>query len=253
MALVKKILIKQIYHTYRKQGLIALFDYLIKSLIYILYRRFLGSYSQKGEDLMIDKLFKHKKKGFYIDVGAYHPQMNSNTKFFYEKGWNGINIEPNPSRIKLFLQSRKRDINLNLGIGTNKKKAVFYEFEATGLSTFSKREAESLIKIGYKLKGEIKVQVYRLEEIMKKYAKVGVDFMSVDTEGLDLEVLKSNDWEKYRPKILCIETIDFIDLLTSIKKNASREKAINEYLLSKGYRPYSNNGLNTVYMDSKKI
>ena len=177
--------------------------------------------------------------------------MNSNTKFFYERGWTGINIEPNPKRRKLFTKERRRDINLSIGIGPMTQKAIFYEFEANGLSTFSLKEAESLLKIGYKLRKKIKVKIYRLEEIMKKYVKSNIDFISVDTEGLDLEVLKSNNWEKYRPKLLCIETIDFVDLLTSTKDDSSRRESISKYLLEKGYEEYFNNGLNTIYIDSK--
>lgn len=249
---IYRLFLKQFYNTYKRQGIISLSSYLIKSFNYIVINRyFRGSFSQKGEDLMIDKYFKHKKKGSYIDIGAFHPQMNSNTSFFYKRGWSGINIEPNPTRRKLFIEERKRDINLSIGIGPMTQKAIFYEFEANGLSTFSKKEAESLLKIGYKLRKKIKVKVYRLEEIIKKYVKSKIDFISVDTEGLDLEVLKSNDWKKYRPKLLCIETIDFVDLLTSTKEDSSRRESINKYLLEKGYEKYFNNGLNTLYIDSK--
>ena len=240
------------YHIYRRQGGIALGEYLVKSLESILYRRFRGSYSQKGEDLVIYNFFKHERKGFYIDIGAYHPKMNSNTKFFYDKGWYGINIEPNPAKIRLFSKTRKRDINLNVGVGVVTRKMVFYKFEADGLSTFSKKEADSLLKIGYKLRKKIKIQMYRLEDIMRKYVKSDIDFMSVDTEGLDLDVLRSNNWEQYRPKLLCIETLDFIDLLTSIKENSHEKDMITDYLFKKGYKEYFNNGLNTLYIDSKQ-
>lgn len=252
MAIIYRLLFKQLYHTYRKQGAIALSDYLLKSFKYLTIDKYLhGSFSQKGEDLVIDKYFNHKKKGFYIDIGAYDPMLNSNTKFFYDRGWNGINIEPNPTRIKLFEGARKRDINLNLGVGSANGKTIFYELEANGLSTFSEKEANSMISVGHKLKRKIKVQMHKLEEIMKKYVKSGVDFISIDTEALDLEVLKSNDWKKYRPKILCIETLDFADLLTSTKGNISKKETISSYLSGKGYKEYFSNGLNTLYIDSK--
>lgn len=247
--MINKLILKQIYHIYRRQGSTVLFRYLINSFNAILSRHFRGSFSQKGEDLIIDKFFGHKKRGFYIDVGACHPQRFNNAKFFYDLGWHGINVEPNPTRIKLFFQKRKRDVNLNIGIGITKKKSVFYEIEATGLSTFSKKEAESLLKIGYKLKRKIMIQMLQLEDVMEKYVKSDIDFMTVDAEALDLEVLKSNNWEKYRPKLLCIETIDFIDLLTSTKENSSRKETIDRFLLDKGYEEYYSNGLNTLYRD----
>lgn len=252
MVILNKLLVKQMYHIYKRQGYIGLHAYLITSLDAIISRYFRGSFSQKSEDLIIDKFFNHKTKGFYIDIGAYHPQFNSNTKYFYDKGWYGINIEPNPSRISLFKQERKRDINLNVGIGVIKKMAIFYEFDSTGFSTFSKKEADHLIKLGYKLRKKIKIQMQRLEEVMKKYVKSGIDFMTVDTEALDLEVLKSNNWKKYRPKLLCIETLDLTDLLSSAKEDSSKKDAISKYLLRKGYEEYFSNGLNTLYIDSKQ-
>lgn len=249
MVIVNKLLIKQMYNIYKRQGAIALGSYLVISFNSIINRHFRGSFSQKGEDLIIDKYFSYKRKGFYIDVGACHPKRLSNTKYFYNKGWHGINIEPNSTRIKLFLQDRKRDINLNIGIGTVAKIAVFYEFEATGLSTFSKKEMESLLKIGYKLKKTKKISIRRLEDIMRKCVKSGIDFMTVDAEGMDLEVLKSNNWEKYRPKLLCVETIDFVDLLLDTKENSKIKEIISSYILKKGYREYFSNGLNTLYED----
>lgn len=253
--MINKLLLKQIYHIYRRQGATVLASYLINSFNAILSRRFRGSFSQKGEDLIIDKFFERKKKGFYIDIGAYHPKRFNNTKFFYDRGWYGINVEPNPTRIKLFLQDRKKDVNLNIGIGTVKKKVEFYEIEVTGLSTFSKKEADSLLKLGYKLVKKMKIQMLRLEDIMEKYVKSEIDFMTVDAEAMDLEVLRSNNWKKYRPKLLCIETIDFIDLLTSTKENSNRKQTISRYLLGKNYKEYFSNGLNTIYKDlrTKKL
>ena len=253
--MINKLILKQIYHLYRKQGTAVLSGYLINSFNAILSRRFRGSFSQKGEDLIIEKVLGYKKKGFYIDIGACHPERFNNTKFFYDRGWHGINVEPNPARIELFFQDRKRDINLNIGIGTAKKMEIFHEIDATGLSTFSKKEADSLLKIGYRIRKKTKIQMFRLEEVMKKYVKLNVDFMTVDAEAMDLEVLKSNNWKIYRPKLLCIETIDFIDLMTSTKENFSRKKSIDRYLLEKGYKEYFSNGLNTLYRDiqSKKI
>lgn len=249
MAILYKLLAKQMYHVYRRGGFINLNTYLIKSFMHILNRYLRGSNSQKGEDLLIDKFFNHKKKGFYIDIGACHPKRLSNTKFFYDKGWYGVNVEPNPDRVKLFLRDRKRDINLNIGIGTVKKIAVFYELEHAGVSTFSKEEAYSLIKLGHKLRRKMKIPMYRLEDIMKKYVKSDIDFMSVDAEAMDLEVLKSNNWQKYRPKLLCVETIDFVDILTSPKENNDRRDNITIYLRGKDYEEIFSNGLNTFYMD----
>lgn len=249
-----KALFLQMQYIYKHQGLKGISVYCIKVFNYLVINRYLrGSYSQKGEDLMINKYLKNKKRGFYIDVGACHPQRVNNTKFFYNRGWHGINIEPNPERIKFFLQKRTKDINLNIGIGSKEGKVLFYEFEFPALSTFSKEEANTLTKVGYKLKKKMKVQMYRLEQIMKKYVKSDIDFMTIDTEGLDMDVLASNNWKKYRPKVLCVETIDFIDLLTKDKGISDRKDNISKYLLGKGYEEYFSNGLNTLYEDIQNI
>lgn len=249
MAMIYKLLLRQIYFTYRRQGFAALGELFIKTSVHILNRSLGRSNSQKGEDLLIDEYFNHKKRGFYIDIGACHPKRFNNTKIFYDKGWRGINIEPNPTRIEFFHKERKRDINLNIGIGKTKKMATFYLLNSAGTSTFSKKEANSLIKLGHKLERKIKVQMYRLEDIIKKHVKGDIDFMTVDTEALDLEVLKSNNWKKVRPKLICVETIDFINILTSIKENTRGKDEITNFLRSKGYEEFFSNGLNTFYQD----
>lgn len=247
-----KILLKQLVQIYKARGIFGLIRYLFNVFIYrIVNVYFRGSYSQKGEDLIINKYFKKKKRGFYIDIGAYDPKRLNNTNYFYQKGWHGVNIEPNPTRIKLFDKVRKRDINLKIGIGPKRKIMEFYMFEGEGISTFSEKEANSLSKVGYKIKQKIKVPIYRLEQIMKKYAKADIDFISIDTEGMEIEVLKSNNWKKFRPKLLCIETIDFIDLLATGKETANRKKGIDKYLKSIGYREYCHNELNTIYENDK--
>lgn len=232
----------------KEQGAKAVSIYLLKVFNYRLIGRYLkGSYSQKGEDTSMHKFFHYKQNGFYIDIGAFHPDRLSNTKYFYDKGWHGINIEPNPQRIKQFEKERARDINLNIGIGNIHKSVDFYQFEQAALSSFSLKEANALIKLGYRCTKKIKVPMRSLRSIMINYVKKAVDFMSIDTEGFDMEVLKSNDWKKYRPTLLCIETIDFIDLLTSGRKDSDRKSIIDRFLYQNGYVEYVSNGLNTIY------
>ena len=251
---INKVLFLQLSQLLKKQGLKALLAFLIYAFNHrVLNKYFRGSFSQKGEDLEVDKYFNHKKRGFYVDVGASHPERFSNTNYLYQKGWRGINIEPHPTRIKLFSSARKRDINLNVGVSNKEGVAIFYEFEAGSLSTFSKKEADTLLKVGYKLMKKSKIKVYKLNTIFKKYVKSEIDFMTIDTEGLDMEVLKSNDWKIFRPKLLCVETVDFIDLLTGSSKVSKRKEVISIYLLSKGYSECLSNGLNTIYEDMKQI
>jgi FkbM family methyltransferase len=206
---------------------------------------FLNSYSQHREDIIIDKLLGNKKKGFYVDVGANNPTGFNNTKRFYDKGWNGINIEPNTRGYKLFLKERKRDINLNIGISKKEGKLILYEMEPDMLSTFSENEMKGYKKNGYKLVKERKVKTLPLKKVLEKYAKnKKIDFFSIDTEGFDMQVLESNDWKKYKPKVICIETV----------QNAGEEKPEIEKFLEKVYykRVYKNN-TNSVYIQNNKV
>ncbi len=195
-----------------------------------------ASYSQQGEDLIIDKLLGYKKRGFYVDVGAYDPHRFSNTKRFYLKGWRGINVEPDASNYKKFIRDRKRDINLNLGIGSDNTSFTFYRFFPDTLSTFSKKEADRYKKQGYQFVNAAYIPVKKLSIILKTYRKnKPIDFITIDAEGYDLEVIKSNDWNKYKPKIICVET------------NQKTQK-INAFLKNQKYRLVHQNKVNSIYI-----
>lgn len=242
---------RQFLNIYKENGFINLLIYLAKAINDTYIKKYvLGSFSQKGEDLIIERIIGDIKKGFYIDIGAHNPNVFNNTKRFYLKGWNGINIEPNPRLIKEFFKQRHRDINLRIGIGKTSGNATFFEFIADGLSTFSRTEAEKNIKLGYPLRQTLKIPVYPLVDIIEKYGKSEIDFISVDTEGLDFEVLQSNDWKKFRPKAVCVETGDFSAMITG-KKRFNKKHLIDSFLIKNGYTEYYDNGLNTIYVDGK--
>jgi len=202
--------------------------------------KLLGSYSQKGEDLIIDKMFNGKKNGFYVDVGANNPYDCSNTARFYKKGWKGINIEPIPNNLSRFKKERPLDINLNIGIGTKEGSFDFYEFEEDMLSTFSKNEAEEEIKKGKKLVKKHRIKIKKLSNILSKYAKnKEIDFLSIDTEGFDMEVLKSNDWKKFRPKTICIETAQ--------RDGSDNSELFLKFLSKFNYELFEKTRLNSIY------
>ncbi len=190
----------------RNYGLRTSAWYTLQEIKLLFRMAFLGSYTPYGEDILIDKLLGTRKRGFYVDIGAYGPSRFSNTKRFYLKGWRGINIEPNPRQIEIFNKSRPRDINLNIGISNKKSLLNFFRFELETLSTFSVPTARRYQKQGYKLIETIKVGVFRLGDVLEKYCKdKPVDFFSIDTEGFDFQVLEGNNWNKFRPKIICVE------------------------------------------------
>lgn len=237
---------KQIIGIYKHKGLISVFFFILEAIENNYLNKLRHSYSQKGEDILIDNLL-HKEKGRYVDVGAHNPDKLSNTKRFYMKGWCGINIEPNPELITQFLIKRTRDINLNIGIG-QKQKNLFYQINPNGLSTFSEKEAVKYVKLGYKIERTFRVPMFKLDKILKKYNFFDFEFLSVDAEGSDLEVLKTNDWIKFRPKVICVETGDH-ELLVASKKGHDLKQQITEYLLSKDFKEYLDNGLNTIFVD----
>ena len=166
------------------------------------------TYSQEGEDLILRKVFGRKNNGFYIDIGAHHPKRFSNTFFFYKKGWKGINIEARPGSKILFDKIRPRDINLDFAISSEPKELTYYMFNEPALNGFSTQNVENLKDSKeYKIIKEIKLNTQRLDTVLTQYLTPtqNIDFMSIDVEGLDYDVLISNNWNLFKPKIIVIE------------------------------------------------
>jgi len=188
------------------------------------------SFSQFGEDLVLFNFFNRSEKGFYIDIGAYHPYKFSNTYFYYRRGWQGINIDARPGSMKIFKQKRPRDINLEAGISCEEKPSDFYVFEDYAFNTFSKDLADVWQNKGFKIKKTIQVETKRLENILAEYLPQDKDisFMSVDVEGLDLLVLQSNNWLKYRPRFILVEIHNF-------NLENFKESEVYNFLIEKGY------------------
>jgi FkbM family methyltransferase len=191
------------------------------------------SYSQEGEDMVLRSFYEGQKnyKGFYVDVGAHHPSRFSNTNYFYKKGWRGINIEPTPGAIKPFTIFRKNDINLNIGISGVKDKLTFYCFNEPALNGFSREISEERnTSKKYKIIKEVEIETYPLADVLDKNlpANQQIDFLTIDVEGLDLQVLKSNNWDKYKPAYILVEDrIEFDNLANS---------EVYTYLKKQGYQ-----------------
>lgn len=148
-----------------------------------------------------------KRDGFYVDVGAYHPSLFSNTYFFYINDWRGINIEARPGSAALFDQMRPKDINLELGVSTERGEMTYYFIaDDSTMNSFSRDFLEHIGMLG-SVTREIPVAVLPLAEILERHLPAGraIDFMSVDVEGHDMEVLASNDWERFRPRFVVVE------------------------------------------------
>lgn len=206
----------------------------------ILYSK--RSYSQEGEDLAVDRLLEEKKKGFYVDIGCHHPQRFSNTYLFYKKGWQGICIDPLPNINISFSKARPRDMVLNMGVGLNKGTLKYFMFNEPALNTFDEKLAHIRTKnSSYRIIKTIYVETDSLKSILdRQNIDKKIDLMSIDVEGLDLEVLKSNDWTKYRPTVIIAESLS-----SSLDNIALDDVYI--YLKHQGYSLYAKTGNSLIF------
>lgn len=185
-------------------------DGLRKKLERIVYDTFdlyaVKSYAQEGEDIILKRIFGNKQHGFYIDVGAHHPKRFSNTYIFYKAGWSGINIDAMPGSMKAFDKLRPRDINVETPVSDKEEELEYYIFNDTALNGFSKEVADTRGN-KYKIVDVVKLKTKPLAKILDEILKTPkpIDFLSIDVEGYDYNVLKSNDWTKYHPQVVLIE------------------------------------------------
>ena len=210
-----------------------------KLLYYLFYRPKIffpkKSYSLFQEDLFIKEYFKKKTKGFFIDVGSYHPLDGNNTHLLYKNGWQGINFDINSYSIKLFEFLRKRDINIHSGISKKKSKlTMFYRKEINMLNTLDEKIAKIHFKNGYNKKD---IQVNTLNFFISKHLKKlkKIDFINIDVEGAELDVLKSLNFKHYQPQLICIE-IHNIKKMYDTNYEYLKTNSIYNYLVNRKYR-----------------
>jgi FkbM family methyltransferase len=165
------------------------------------------SYAQNFEDVMLWRALKHEKTGFYIDVGAAWAENDSVTKAFYDNGWRGINLEPNPDFYQQLQSQRIRDINLQLAAGDFEGESEINIIEGTGLSTLDESSAGRHVKKGWITKRHL-ISVTTLKSIWQQYVPEGteVNFLKVDVEGFESSVLRGMDWINCRPWIVVVES-----------------------------------------------
>jgi len=199
------------------------------------------SYAQNFEDVMLWRALKDVSQGFYIDVGAASPDDLSVTRAFYERGWRGINIDPEPSYAEALRRQRPRDVNLQMAVGATPGRAVFYRITGTGLSTFDPALAERHAEAGFPAPEKIEVEVGTLSAICRTYAPDAVHFLKIDAEGSEREVLVGTDLSKLRPWIIVIEaTAPFSPERTTAK--------FEDLILGAGYAQCWFDGVNAWYL-----
>ena len=165
------------------------------------------SYAQNGEDVVLRRVFPDGSRGFYIDVGANDPIEHSVTKHFYEHGWSGINLEPNRMLHERLQTDRPRDVCLNIGVSDRAAVLTFHEAPTvSGWSTFSDELARSYRAAGIATI-EHQVPVRTLADVCDEHAAGRViDFLKIDVEGLEYDVIAGMDWSRHRPRVVLVET-----------------------------------------------
>lgn len=203
------------------------------------------SYAQSGEDLIIKFLLDvlNIGKPVYVDIGAHHPRYINNTAIFYDNGSTGINIEPDPTLFEAFIKDRPLDINLNIGISPKAGQLDFHIMSTPTLNTFSAEEVANFEKEGFSVAKKVKLKTSNINDVIAQHLGAAPDFINLDAEGLDYEILQSFDFEKYAPAIWCIETISFSQSGRGVK-----DKKLINYLEAKGYMLYADTNINSIFI-----
>ena len=212
---------------------------IFKFLYYMYYRPKIffpkKTYSMFGEDLIVKDFFKKKKKGFYVDVGCYHPLEGSNTYLLYKRGWNGINLDINTLSIELFNVARKEDLNVNVAVSNQSKKVkIYFRKKINMLNTINKKFAKIAFKKGFQTKS---ISSNTLNSILKnsKFKNKRIDFLNLDIEGNELNALKSIDLKKYQPKLICVEIHNF-GMIHDNYDDYYKRNPVYKFLNNRGYK-----------------
>jgi FkbM family methyltransferase len=208
------------------------------------------SFSQSGEDVFVNFIlgYLHMAANMtYLDVGAFHPTKLSNTYYFYRGGRRGVLVEPNVDMTELLRTVRPKDVTLVAGIGiTDQREADYYVMTDPARNTFSKEEAEHTERVTNRsttIREVRKIPLLNINDVMQERFGRGPTFLSVDTEGLDLAILKSIDYQRYRPTVICAET-----LVSGTRKTVAE---IPEFMATQGYTVRGQTFVNTIFVDSR--
>lgn len=208
-----------------------------------------ASYAQCGEDLIIRFVFDSLKIPMptYLDIGAHHPHRLSNTYLFYSAGSKGVNVEPDPELFAGFRDARPRDVNLNIGIGESEDVLRFFVMSTRTLNTFSASEANKLVQEGFRIEKEMEIPVRPVNAILAEYFRdAAPDFVSIDVEGLDVQILRSFDLMRWRPKVFCVETITY-----SGQGEGQKIPEIAELMNANEYFAFADTHINTIFVDRR--
>lgn len=198
--------------------------------IFIRNYKFLKNGSQFQEDKYVLSQFPKNYVGKYLDIGCFHPTRHNNTYSMYKLGWTGINIDLNPLTIELFNYARPKEINLNIGISNlETKKKLYFLDELNTQNTLDENQL-SFLKNHHNIQDheihEETIKVKPINSILEEYSFDDIDFMNLDVEGHELEIIKSFNFSKYRIKYLCVEMINHNE--TAINRSNEIKKILIE-------------------------
>lgn len=166
------------------------------------------SFAQEGEDLILRRYFEGRGPGTYVDVGAHHPWRFSNTYWFYVQGWSGLNIDATPGSMDAFRRARPRDRNVEAAVAGDARTLTFFAFDDPALNTFDPVAVERATEAGHRVVDERELRTTTLAELLREHLPgAKIDFLSVDVEGFDADVLQSNDWDAFAPEVVLAETL----------------------------------------------
>ena len=217
-------------------------NFILYCIYSFLISKFRNFFSQTGEDKLIFK-YLPEVNGQYIDIGSGQPVRGSNTFLLYKKGWTGYLIDPLRFNLRLSRIFRKRDIKIEGLVSSQNEMLNFYEFYPGEYSTTVSEIADNLIQRNIKLKNKYKLKSFPLSSLQISMVPSDPTFISIDVEGMDFDVLTSNDWEKITPRVICVEDVSPIKSETDISK----------YLKSKGYIFTDSTGISSIYVHNKYI
>lgn len=200
------------------------------------------SYSLEGEDMILRIIFGTKKTGFYVDVGAHHPFRLSNTYYFYKLGWHGINIDAMPGSMELFGRFRNRDINLEVPVSSTEQVLTYFSFSEPAFNSFSEELVRERVENGSIIEQKIELKTSKLSSLLDQYLPKGteIDFLCIDVEGLDLDVLHSNNWDIYRPRVVIAEELRSV--------SGEKDNSIRDFLASVGYHELARTCISVFYV-----
>ncbi len=202
------------------------------------------SYAQGKEDVIVASLFQRLgiAQPSYLDIGAYHPTELSNTYLFYQRGGQGVCVEPDPTLAAEIIRQRPRDVCLNVGVGVDQTDtADFYVMSDRAYNTFSRVDAEKCQASGRaRIEQVVPTSLRTINSIMRERFPTTPNFVSMDVEGLDLDILKTFDFAKFRPEVFCVETLSYTE--------AKKLTAIVDFMVHHGYLVYADTVNNTIFM-----